>query len=82
MTILVKCEFLIPIEIDNDSRESVEFIIEENSCPGTGIVGATFDDIMHQHDKDGTCWACALQAKNTIMEWDYDRTHLPQRRPD
>lgn len=49
------------------SDHDVHHMIEENGCPGTGLVGATLERIMDLHDIEGTCWACALQGDNKIV---------------
>lgn len=68
MKILVKCTFVIPVEVPDDPDYSVHFDIEDNHCPGTGLVGSALDEIMEKHREKSTCWACALQGKNEIIE--------------
>lgn len=68
MIIKVKCTFTIPVEVPDDADYSVKFAIEENGCPGTGVVWAALQDHIEKHDKESTCWACALQGKNEIVE--------------
>ena len=70
MKILVKCSFIIPIEVDDDyydDEHSMEFDIEENHCPGTGLVGAAFDKIYEESEKNSVCWACKLNGENEII---------------
>jgi hypothetical protein len=43
------------------------FMIEENGCPGTGVVWSALSDHMEAHDEAGTCWACALEGKNEVV---------------
>lgn len=62
----VRCTFDIEVEVPDDV-ENPEFLLEENSCPGTGIVGAELQRIQEAHDIAGTCWACALQGSNKII---------------
>ena len=56
----------IPLDWDD---ETTQFIIEENSCPGTGFVGSAFDKNREDLDKKNCCWACALQGENKIIDW-------------
>lgn len=66
MKVKVRCSFVIEVEIADDLDP--KFVIEENGCPGTGIVGSTLDAHMDKCDVDGVCWACALQGKNEIID--------------
>jgi hypothetical protein len=73
-TLLVKCTFEIPIEVEDnyyDEDFTPDFDIEENHCPGTGVVGAAFDEIYKRSDENSVCWACALKGKNEIIDYDY-----------
>ena len=66
-TIMVQCSFTIPVEVpDNDDYDAF-FDIEENHCPGTGIVGGALMEHIKKHDESNTCWACALNGKNEIV---------------
>ena len=42
--------------------------IEENHCPGTGVVGAKFDEVYEHGKENSVCWACNLQGENEIIE--------------
>lgn len=67
--IKVKCTFVIPIEVPDDSEDyNVCFDIEERNCPGTGLVGRALEDHMERCDKQSICWACALSGKCEIVE--------------
>jgi hypothetical protein len=69
--VVVRCEFEVTVEVDeSQTLDEVTFMIEENSCPGTGIVGAAVDAAMKAAQESGTCWACGLRAKNTITRVD------------
>lgn len=72
-TILVRCTFEIPVEVSADKEylDNIEFHIEENHCPGTGDVGVAFDKNYIFHEKNRSCWACALRGKNEIIDYDY-----------
>ena len=62
----VKCEITIPVSVpENDYDEF--FDIEENHCPGTGIVGTMIDNLLAYSDKESTCWACTAKGENTIV---------------
>lgn len=63
----VRVTFTIPVEIPDDKNYDEIFDLEENHCPGTGIVGAAIDKHIKQFDKDNFCWACALNGKNEIV---------------
>lgn len=67
MKVKVRCTFEIEVEVADDV-ENVHFMIEENSCPGTGVVGAELERLIEAHDIAGTCWACNLQGENKILE--------------
>lgn len=63
---MVKCTFTIPVEIPDDPEYDMCFDIEDNHCPGTGLVGAAIDKHIKEFDEKGMCWACALQGKCEI----------------
>lgn len=67
--ITVKCTYEIDVEVEDEYVEDgfMYFDIEENHCPGTGIVGAAFDKKREEHDETSTCWACALKGENKII---------------
>ena len=68
--ITVKCTIEVPIEVKDDYYTedfTPEFDIEENHCPGTGLVGAAIDKIIEEHNKNSTCWACSLNGKCEII---------------
>lgn len=60
----VRCTFEIDVETN---VKNPFFAIEDNGCPGNGIVGAALREVMDQAKKSGTCWACALQGENKII---------------
>jgi len=68
--IIVRCTFEIPVEVPDESEVPGYdecFDIEDNHCPGTGIVGAAFDKIYEETTKEGFCWACKLKGKCEIL---------------
>lgn len=66
-TITVRCTFDLPVEIPDDPDYDEVFDIEENHCPGTGLVGAALEKRMKKQNEKGFCWACGLNAKNEIL---------------
>lgn len=67
MKLKVKCEFVIEVEVPDDPEFDATFYIEDNNCPGTGIVGAALDAHIAACDSKGTCWACALDGTCKIL---------------
>ena len=67
MKINVKCTLTVPVEVPDNPDYSVNFDIEENHCPGTGLVGAAIDKIIKEMNEKGFCWACALGGKCEIV---------------
>lgn len=69
-TILVRCTVDVPVQVPDNEEYDVNFDIEENHCPGTGLVGAAIDALIKKHDEESTCWACSLNGSNTIIDYD------------
>lgn len=67
VALLVECKLMVEVEVDFDNPDVIEFSIEENSCPGTGIVGAKIDEVMEKAAKGRVCWACNLRGQNRIV---------------
>lgn len=65
MTLRVRCTIEVDVKVPND--RDPEFDIEENHCPGTGVVGSAIEREMTYHEVEGTCWGCAAQGKNEII---------------
>jgi hypothetical protein len=63
--IKVMCSFFVEVELTDEQYERRYFIIEDNGCPGTGIVGAAVQAAMDVDD--GFCWACRLAGQNRIV---------------
>jgi hypothetical protein len=63
--ITVQCTVEVVVELEDDIDE--EFMIEENSCPGTGIVGNAVDRAIEYGEEHGVCWACNLKGQNKIL---------------
>ena len=74
---IVKCILEVPVEVSDNyynDEFTPEFDIEENHCPGTGIVGATFDKIKEEMDLKSCCWACAMKGRCEIIKEIHDTT--------
>lgn len=67
-TIRVRCTFEIEVEVPVETDDyCAEFMIEENGCPGTGVVGSALDRHIDDCNAKGICWACALGGENKIV---------------
>lgn len=76
-TIHVRVTFTIPIEVPADwDDERARLNIEANTDPGTGYVGAAIEELIEQHNDAGTCWGCAYNGENRIVEPRPDLTRL------
>jgi hypothetical protein len=70
--IKVKCTLYVDVDYpdgieDENGYGNPQFTIEENSCPGTGIVGSEIARVMREQEKKSCCWACALNGTNEII---------------
>lgn len=66
----VCCTYTVEIEVSDEEyadRDGLTFRIEENGCPGTGLVGAAFDKVYEEAQAESVCWACNLQGENVIL---------------
>ncbi len=70
MKILVECTLQVEVEVSDDLRDIIEFQIEENGCPGTGVVGSKIDSVMEDAEEKRVCWACNLKGANKILSID------------
>lgn len=67
--ITVKCTFFIEVEVPADEDPDLtEFVIEDNSCPGTGRVWGTLAPYIEECNSKSICWACNLQGRNEIVD--------------
>lgn len=66
-TIVVRCTIDVPVEIPDSEDYDAYFDIEENHCPGTGLVGSAIEALMERHHETNTCWACAVNGKCEII---------------
>lgn len=65
---VVECTVRVEVELPDDPNYDPTFDIEENHCPGTGIVGAALDTkFAAGHEHGSACWACP-GGKNKIIE--------------
>lgn len=67
--VLVECSFQIEVEVD-DKYSSVEFQIEDNGCPGTGVVNSKLMAHMADCEKRSICWSCALGGESKVIKID------------
>lgn len=65
--IRVLCQFIVELEMTDEDYARRHFIIEDNGCPGTGVVGAKIVEMMDKSDDTGLCWACAAEGTNKIV---------------
>ncbi len=73
MTVKVRCTYVIEVDLPDDyaaDEHELRFRIEENGCPGTGVVGAEFDKVYQEGEAGSWCWACNLQGENKVIEID------------
>lgn len=64
--ILVRCTIYVPVEVPDNPDYDMYFDIEDNHCPGTGLVGAALENLIEESNKNSTCWACP-HGKNEIV---------------
>jgi len=62
----VQVSFFVEVELDDEGYERRHFILEDNGCPGTGIIGKAVTDLVNE--ESDTCWACRHQGENKIIE--------------
>ena len=74
MKVRVECRFIIEIDAPDEVLDAdglpeypLYFDIEDNHCPGTGLVGAALDRVMERAEEEGWCWACALGGTCKIV---------------
>ncbi len=80
----VQCTFIIPVVMecpDDDEDYYTEFAIEENSCPGTGIVGRTLENLIRASNEGAWCWACTFNGTNKIVRKQTIGEYLAKCRP-
>ena len=66
--IKVRCILEVVVELpEGETIESMQYRIEENGCPGTGIVGAAIDNAYEHGKENSVCWACNLSGRNEII---------------
>lgn len=68
MKVRVKCTWYVDVEFpDGTERDLVEFMVGENSCPGTGAVGAALYRAIADGNARGVCWACNGHGENELV---------------
>lgn len=67
--VLVKCTYSIEIEVPDDTTDDkICWDVQSNGCPGTGLVGAAFDEVYKRSEKDNTCWSCELNGESKVIK--------------
>lgn len=66
----VLCSVIVEVELTEEQYAHRHFIIEDNGCPGTGIVGAELIKVIEESDEYGFCWVCKLSGQNRIIQDD------------
>lgn len=61
--ILVKCTYVIPVEFPENWTDDMIRLEMRTKCPGTGFVGAAFDDHYQKQKAESMCWVCTLDAE-------------------
>lgn len=61
----MRCSFVVEVELPDDADEI--FMIEENGCPGTGVVGNAVEKLSIKHDESEFCEYCNCEGKNEIV---------------
>lgn len=67
---------------DDYSKEMILFVIEEEGCPGTGLVGRKLKQLIEDSNVTQYCWACP-DGHNKVLaidgipikENEYDRSY-------
>jgi hypothetical protein len=67
MKVQVQCQFTIEVDAPDDPEYDARFDIEDNHCPGTGVVWTALSRHMDECEAAHICWACALGGKNKIV---------------
>ena len=70
MKVLVRVTLVVELNLDESYRENLDWTIEENSCPGTGVVGSAIDSAIAYGKDNCFCWACNLKGENKIISID------------
>lgn len=53
---------------DDMDEDTFRFMIEENGCPGSGIVGAAIDRLIREADSKGVCWGCNVNGSVKVLD--------------
>jgi hypothetical protein len=63
----------VEIELPDDADE--EFYVEDNSCPGTGLVGIAVRELVEAQIHSVSCLFCAANGKNKIVHTEQCACH-------
>lgn len=66
--VIVECTLRVEVERPGGDEVNDEFVIEENACPGTGVVGRAIMQAIADGVRNNECWACKLGGVNKIVE--------------
>ncbi len=72
MKLVVRCTFEVEVDVLDSYRDDLDllqFMIHDNSCPGTGSVGRAIEEAIELGHETGKCWACPT-GQNTIVSID------------
>ncbi len=68
-TIRVRVSFEMDLELTDEEYEMRHTLIEENGCPGTGMVGAKLEAMIEDANERHVCWACGpANGENKIIK--------------
>jgi len=56
----VRVRVTFDIDVEVQEGDHTLFMIEENSCPGTGVVGAAIEKAIMEAEEGNYCWACKM----------------------
>ena len=68
MTRYVNVTMRVAFDVDDcEKDDNLQFRIEENGCPGTGMVGAAIEKAIRESNARGVCWACPMHGRNELV---------------
>ena len=70
--VTVQCTLEVVVMVQDQYADNLDFTIEENGCPGTGLVGNAIDRAIEHGEDNGVCWACNLKGENKILAIERD----------
>lgn len=64
--VTVAATLIVEVMLEDDDNEV--FIIEDNGCPGTGIVSIAIDKLMEKYANSNVCEMCNAGCENKILK--------------